>query len=55
MKDRIRSLPGDHIYELVKLLKDIKDLKNQWNCRVKHKKNSSRPRYKARLVVEGFG
>ena len=54
MKDEMKSLYDNHTFELVKLPKDRKALKNRWVYRVKNEENSSCPRYKARLVVKGF-
>jgi hypothetical protein len=45
----------NHTYELVKLPKGKKALKNKWVFRMKTENNSSQPRYKVRLVVKGFG
>ena len=39
----------------MKLPKGKKTLKNKWVFKLKHQENSSQPRYKARLVVKGFG
>ncbi|KAJ4721959.1 Retrovirus-related Pol polyprotein from transposon TNT 1-94 [Melia azedarach] len=55
MQDEMRSLHENHTFELVKLPKGKKALKNKWVFRIKHEEHSSRPRYKARLVVKGFG
>ena len=41
-------------FELVKLPKGKRALKNKWVFRIKHEEHSSNPRYKARLVVKGF-
>ena len=54
MKDEMQSLYDNETFELVKLPKDRKALKNRWIYRVKHEESSSSPRYKARLVVKGF-
>ena len=54
MKDEIQSLHQDHTFELVKLRKGKKALKNKWVFRVKHDELTSQSRYKARLVVKGF-
>lgn len=53
MDDEMKSLHENHTYELVKLPKGKRALKNRWIYRVKQEHNS-RLRYKARLVVKGF-
>ncbi|GKU95372.1 hypothetical protein SLEP1_g8739 [Rubroshorea leprosula] len=54
MKDEMKSLLDNHTFDLVKLPKDRKALKNRWVYRVKHEDGTLVPRYKARLVVKGF-
>ena len=54
MQDEIQSLHQNHTFELVKLPKGMKALKNKWVYKIKHDELSNRPRYKARLVVKGF-
>ena len=54
MQDEMNSLHENHTYDLVKLPKDKRALKNKWVFRLKTEENSSQPRYKARLVVKGF-
>ncbi|GLU00922.1 hypothetical protein SLE2022_182560 [Rubroshorea leprosula] len=54
MKDEMKSLLDNHTFDLVKLSKDRKALKNRWVYRVKHEDGTSVPWYKARLVVKGF-
>lgn len=54
MEDEIKLLHDHHTFDLVKLPKDGKALKNRWIFRVKHKDGNSIPRYKARLVVKAF-
>lgn len=49
------SLHKNNTYELVKLPKGKKALKNKWVYRIKQEEHTSHPRYKARLVVKGFG
>lgn len=48
-------LHESHTYELVALLKGKRALKNKWAHKIKHDENSPQPRYKARLVMKGFG
>ena len=50
----MQSLYDNETFELVKLPKYKKALKNRWIYRVKQEENSSSPRYKARLIVKGF-
>ena len=54
MQDDMRSLPESKTFELVKLLKGKRALKNKWVFRIKHEEHSLQPRFKARLVVKGF-
>ncbi|RVW22382.1 Retrovirus-related Pol polyprotein from transposon TNT 1-94 [Vitis vinifera] len=53
--DEMKSLHENHSFELVKLPKGKRALKNRWVYRVKQEEHTSQPRYKARLVVKGFG
>ena len=53
MKEEMRSLHENHTYDLVKLPKGKKALKNKWVYKHKTENNGSQ-RYKARLVVKGF-
>lgn len=55
MKEEMKSLHENHTYDLVKPPKGKKILKNKWVFRRKNDGNSSQPRFKARLVVKGFG
>lgn len=54
MQDEMKSLHENHTFELVKLPKGKRALKNRWVYRVKQEEHTSQPRYKARLVVKGF-
>jgi ATP-binding cassette subfamily B (MDR/TAP) protein 1 len=54
MQEEINSLHKNHTYELMKLSKSKKVLKNKWVYRIKQEEHTSHPRYKARLVVKGF-
>lgn len=54
MQDEMESLYDNHTFDLVKLPKGKKALKNRWVYRLKQEEHSSNPRYKARLVVKGF-
>jgi transposase InsO family protein len=55
MQEEIKSLHENHTYDLVALPKGRRALKNKWVYRLKTEENKSQPRYKARLVVKGFG
>ena len=50
----MKSLHENKTFELVKLPKGKRALKNKWVFRIKHEEHSSNARYKARLVVKGF-
>ena len=50
----MKSLYENNIFELIKLPKGKRALKNNWEYRVKQEEHTSQPRYKARLVVKGF-
>ena len=54
MQDEMKSLHENHSFELVKLPKGKRALKNGWVYRVKQEEHTSQPRYKVRLVVKGF-
>ena len=54
MQDEMKSLYENNTFELVKLPKGKRALKNRWVYRVKQDEHTSQPRYKARLVVKGF-
>jgi hypothetical protein len=54
MQKEMDSLHKNHTYELVKLPKGKKVLKNKWVYRIKQEEHTSYPRYKARLVVKGL-
>ncbi|CAH9096206.1 unnamed protein product [Cuscuta epithymum] len=54
MKDEMNSLHENNTFELVKLPKGKRALKNKWVYKVKTEEHTSQPRYKARLVVKGF-
>lgn len=55
MNDEMESLRENHTFELVKLPKGRKALRNKWVYKLKQDDNLLQPRYKARLVVKGFG
>lgn len=54
MQEEIESLYKNHTFELVKLPKGKKTLKNKWVFRLKYENKSLQPRYKTILVVKGF-
>ena len=54
MQDEMNSLYENNTFELVKLPKGKRALKNKWVYKLKTEEHTSRPRYKARLVVKGF-
>ena len=54
MQEEMKSLHENLTYELVKLPKGKRALKNKWVYRIKMEEQSTKPRYKARLVVKGF-
>ena len=55
MEDEMSSLQENGTYELVELPKGKRALNNKWVFKIKSEANSPNPRYKARLVVKGFG
>ncbi|GJZ78164.1 retrovirus-related pol polyprotein from transposon TNT 1-94 [Tanacetum coccineum] len=54
MEDEMNSLHENNTFKLVKLPKGKRALKNKWVYKLKTEEHTSRPRYKARLVVKGF-
>ena len=54
MEDEMKSLYDNQIFELVKLPKGKRVLKNRWIYRLKQEESFSTPRYTTRLVVKGF-
>ena len=55
MEDKMKSLHENGTYELVELLKGKKALTNKWIFILNQDQHTFAPRYKARLVVKGFG
>ena len=51
----MQSLHENNTYELVELPKRRRALKNKWVYQIKTEGSKSKPRYKARLIVKGFG
>jgi len=54
MQDEMKSLYENDTYELVKLPKGVRVLKNKWVFKIKNEDHNSKSRFKARLVVKGF-
>ncbi|GJY09561.1 retrovirus-related pol polyprotein from transposon TNT 1-94, partial [Tanacetum coccineum] len=54
MEDEMNSLHENNTFELVKLPKGKRALKNKWVYKLKTEEHTYRPRYKARLVVKCF-
>ncbi|PRQ29843.1 putative RNA-directed DNA polymerase [Rosa chinensis] len=55
MKSEMESLLKNDTYELVELPKGRKALKNKWVFKLKRDENEQLTKFKARLVVKGFG
>ena len=53
MKDEIGSLDENYTYDLVKLPKGKKALRNHWVYKLKQDENAKKLKYKARIVVKG--
>jgi len=51
----MKSLHENHTFELIKLSKGKKALKNKWVFMLKIDEHCLQLRYKARLVMKGFG
>lgn len=54
MQDEMKSLHENDTFDLVKLPKGKHALKNKWVYKIKQEEHTSKPRFKARLVVKGF-
>ena len=54
MQDEMDSLHENYTYDLVELLKGKRALRNKWVFKLKNGEDGSSPRYKARIVVNGF-
>lgn len=55
IKSEMESLLKNGTYELVELPKGRKALKNKWVFKLKRDENEQLTKFKARLVVKGFG
>jgi adenylate kinase family enzyme len=53
MQEELQSLKENQTYDLVKLPKGRRALKNKWVFKLKSRENNPNPRYKARIVVKG--
>jgi hypothetical protein len=47
------ALQENHTYDLVKLPKGNRILKNRWIYRLKTQEHSSQPKYEVRMVLKG--
>ena len=54
MQDEMRSLHDTKTFELMKLPRGKRALKNKWVFRIKHDEHNPQPRFKARLAVKGY-
>ena len=54
MQDEMDSLHENHTYELTKLPRGKKALRNKWVYKLKPGESRNPPRYKARIVVKDF-
>ena len=54
MQDEMDSLHENHTYELTKVPKGKRALRNKWVYKLKPGDSGNPPRYKARIVVKGF-
>lgn len=54
IQDEMQSLHKNYTFELVRLSKGKRALKNKWIYRVKQDEITSQPRYKVKLVVKRF-
>ncbi|CAL1413512.1 unnamed protein product [Linum trigynum] len=54
MQEEMKSFQENHTYDLVKLPKGKRSLKNKWFYKLKTEETSSKTRFRARLVVKGF-
>ena len=54
MQDEMDSLHENHTYELTKLPRGKKALRNKWVYKLKPGESRNPPRYKARIVMKGF-
>ncbi|RVX13158.1 Retrovirus-related Pol polyprotein from transposon TNT 1-94 [Vitis vinifera] len=54
MHEEMKALHKNYTYELMRLPKGKRALKNKWVLKRKSKPNKSQPRYKARLVMKDF-
>jgi len=50
----MKNLHENDTYELVKLLKSMRALKNKWVFKTKNEEHNFKPRFKARLLIKRF-
>ena len=55
MQEELESLHDNKMWDLVELPKGRKVLNKKWVYRIKHEGKENKRRFKARLVVKGFG
>ena len=55
MQGKMGLLQENHTYDLVSLPRGRTTMKCKWIFKLKTQNNSLKPKYKARLVVKGFG
>jgi hypothetical protein len=55
MQEEMKTLHENHTFELVKLPKSKRELKNKWVLRLKIDENFSQPKNKEKFDVKGFG
>jgi hypothetical protein len=53
MKDEMKSMKTNQVWELVDLPPRRKSIGNKWVLKIKRKPNGSIDKYKARLVAKG--
>ena len=54
MQDEMDSLHENLMYELIKLLKGKRALRNKWVYKLKAREVGNSPKYKAPIVMKGF-
>ena len=55
MQEELKSLHANKTWDLVEWPKGRNVLKNNWVYKIKNEGKENKQRYKARLVVKGFG
>ena len=54
MKDEMKSMTKNDVWDLVKLSKGKKPIGCKWICQTKRDSNSNIKRFKARFIAKGF-